>query len=564
MMMMVMMNWALVTLVIMSLTSTVMMRDEHHAGAEMNHLSPHAASHGLGLREDWEMTRSYALTPANKLVSFSPASWRRKRKKRKRTSAPKFVERFVRRVMVNKMKDRVVTSAKCGKSYAVKSNQLLKIRLRDPANCNMIFRAAGKAAFRLSCKRIQVGSCDGAQLHLSFGNSTMRRICGGTVELEEKTLTELLLTHRRVPGRGESKPESSLVKCNVVGKGGAGHLAQGSQGCPLICGKTEANADSVPSLYINTLTAVDLVQKSTEDTTEDTTEETTEETTEDVTEETTESFTEADTEITTSASFETNARDPLAPQPSSDLRVQGGSTAAKHEWPWIVFLHLLIKGSLLFCGGTIITPRFVLTAAHCVFDVDIEKGDKVVVKANEYDIRSKDETVVQSIRVQKIIVHPNYQSKTQRADIALLMLRKALVFGRGVAPICLPPKHDFEDFNTIVLGWGSLSFNGKDPRRLQKGTLRVTNLRECARNYTKLQTDYMITKKHVCTASPGVDSCLGDSGGPIIMQLGTLWYQLGIVSFGEKCAVPGYPGVNTNVAQYTPWILRKISNGNCK
>ncbi|XP_063615050.1 trypsin-1-like [Penaeus indicus] len=369
-------------------------------------------------------------------------------------------------------------------------------------------------------------------------------------------LTELLVTHRVISESTDSPSEPTVVKCNVIGRGGAGHQAQGPQKCPMSCGKTQVNADSIPSLYVNTRTAVDLIQK--------TTEETTEETAEGTTEQTTESITEAYTEVTTDPSFEMDTKDASAPPPSLSLKVEGGTDAVKGEWPWMVYLDLLIKGSLLFCGGTIVSPRFVLTAAHCVFDVNIEKGDKVVVKANEYDVKNKDETVTQSIRVQKIILHPKYRSATQKADIALLMLRKDLVMGPGVAPICLPPEGDYENLNTIVLGWGSLSFTGRDPRKLQKGTLKVTNLSECKKNYTTLESNYVITKKHMCTAAPGVDSCLGDSGGPVVMQLGTRWYQLGIVSFGERCAVPGYPGVNTNVAEYTSWILRKIRKEKCK
>ncbi|KAK7078144.1 Tryptase gamma, partial [Halocaridina rubra] len=107
---------------------------------------------------------------------------------------------------------------------------------------------------------------------------------------------------------------------------------------------------------------------------------------------------------------------------------------------------------------------------------------------------------------------------------------------------------------------------GDDPKVLQEATQVVTNLNECAKNYSTLppsQTEYPITQDHICAAAPGIDSCLGDSGGPVLVHIGTSWYQVGIVSFGYKCAVPGFPGVNTFVPSYTSWIYKKIKKDTC-
>ncbi|CAL4067196.1 unnamed protein product, partial [Meganyctiphanes norvegica] len=135
--------------------------------------------------------------------------------------------------------------------------------------------------------------------------------------------------------------------------------------------------------------------------------------------------------------------------------------------------------------------------------------------------------------------------------------------GPSVSTVCLPPPdRDFYGMPTVVTGWGSTSYDGLDSSKLLETTLVIDDLEECKKNYTTLpnpEENYPITRRHLCASYPGRDSCPGDSGSPMVVRLGTTWYQVGIVSFGYRCAVEGIPGVNTRVAYYREWIINEIN-----
>ncbi|CAL4067195.1 unnamed protein product, partial [Meganyctiphanes norvegica] len=104
------------------------------------------------------------------------------------------------------------------------------------------------------------------------------------------------------------------------------------------------------------------------------------------------------------------------------LRIQGGKRANSEEWPWMTLLRLNIKGSIFSCQASIITPRFLLTAAHCVYDAGCKRC-KILVIAGVVDIRDKQSPTRQTVQVQEVIVHPKYSPKSQKNDIALLKLK---------------------------------------------------------------------------------------------------------------------------------------------
>ncbi|CAG2122496.1 unnamed protein product, partial [Medioppia subpectinata] len=131
---------------------------------------------------------------------------------------------------------------------------------------------------------------------------------------------------------------------------------------------------------------------------------------------------------------------------ASNLRIIGGRESTKGRWPWMV--SILNRYHEPFCGGTIISPQFIITAAHCV-------RRRLYVRAGEHDLIFAD-GYEQQIRVSDIFVHPDYDAETVDNDIAVLRLRTPLKINRFVAPVCLPEPEDELAVNSLgtILGWG--------------------------------------------------------------------------------------------------------------
>ncbi|XP_047487290.1 serine protease filzig-like isoform X2 [Penaeus chinensis] len=246
-----------------------------------------------------------------------------------------------------------------------------------------------------------------------------------------------------------------------------------------------------------------------------------------------------------------------APEDAGPTRIVGGEAATAGEYPWMALLDIKTSNGGFFCGGAIVTTTHVVTAGHCVDHQNV----KVKVTAGEYDIDSDKETDTQVIDAKRIATHPKYNPNTQENDIALITLRKALVWKSNVGPICLPPNNNFEGRLAVVSGWGSLKYQGSFPSKLNEVGVTVTEQKTCQNAYEA--SGFPVTKKHICAADPGKDSCQGDSGGPLFIKEDGKWVLIGVVSFGMECALDGFPGVYTRVTSYNDWILNKASSGSC-
>ena len=164
-----------------------------------------------------------------------------------------------------------------------------------------------------------------------------------------------------------------------------------------------------------------------------------------------------------------------------------------------------------FCGGTLLCDRFVLTAAHCC--VGFPKPEVVILgdhKENEndpYEIR---------IDVKKIIVHPGYYYDDQN-DIAILKLAKPVRNKKGIRNACLPkyePRQQ-EVKEMLITGWGGKYFQGPTSNVLLKAEVDLVSRKKCKEMYNKPLNGQTgdITERMICAASPGKDTCQGDSGG---------------------------------------------------
>ncbi|BES95884.1 serine-type endopeptidase activity [Nesidiocoris tenuis] len=233
-------------------------------------------------------------------------------------------------------------------------------------------------------------------------------------------------------------------------------------------------------------------------------------------------------------------------------RIVGGRPAQVNEYPLIAGLVNRGRPSFIFCGGTIITDRHVLTAAHC----NPNPSRAIDVVLAEHNTASNTESRTTIINVQRTINHERYnQNGNTENDLAVLLLASRIPFQRTIGPACFPRANlNIVGSKVRVIGWGVLSSGGTKPNVLQKVDLDVKPLSDCARIYRG------INNGQLCTYTPKRDSCQGDSGGPVIwLDPSTNRYTVvGIVSFGRGCAQIGAPGVNTAVSPYRNWILSKI------
>ncbi|GFG32018.1 hypothetical protein Cfor_08536, partial [Coptotermes formosanus] len=237
-------------------------------------------------------------------------------------------------------------------------------------------------------------------------------------------------------------------------------------------------------------------------------------------------------------------------------RIVGGEPTNMNEFPWMVRLSYFNR---FYCGGMLINDRYVLTAAHCV------KGFMwfmIKVTFGEHD-RCNDTNKPESRFVLRAITG-DFSFMNFDHDIALLRLNDKVPITDNIRPICLPNNTDetYDGAQAIASGWGTVKEDGKPSCILQKVEVPVMSNQECRKNTKYSET--MISDNMLCAGYPeGMkDSCQGDSGGPLATEREDKKFELiGIVSWGNGCARPGYPGVYTRVTRYVSWIRENSKDG---
>ncbi|XP_054570125.1 mastin-like [Eptesicus fuscus] len=233
--------------------------------------------------------------------------------------------------------------------------------------------------------------------------------------------------------------------------------------------------------------------------------------------------------------------------------IVGGHDASNGKWLWQVGLWVFdpTKNQWgLICGGSLIHPQWVLTAAHCI------PGRNPMPQHFKVQLGRVRPSFIGSVRVARIIRHPEYSLKEGAvggADVALLKLEASVRPSKLVRWISLAPKSPAFPPGTRcwVTGWGNIGPEEPlpPPHKLQEVEVPIVADEICRQRYGKIITDDML-----CAGSRGRDSCQGDSGGPLVCKWKNIWFQVGVVSWGNKCGLNSFPGVYARVTSFLFWI----------
>ncbi|XP_031805859.1 chymotrypsinogen A-like isoform X1 [Sarcophilus harrisii] len=237
----------------------------------------------------------------------------------------------------------------------------------------------------------------------------------------------------------------------------------------------------------------------------------------------------------------------IKPHLNSMFMIANGQNAVPGSWPWQVSLQ---RNSAHFYGGSLISNKWVLTAAHC----DVMRTDKVI--AGMHDMNSYREKV-QVLRIAKIFRNKNYDPDTLINAIALLKLATPAHFQKNVSPVCLPSASDDfpEDTTCVTTGWGRTKYYASRlPNILQQAEVPLLSNTKCKTFWGSFVKDNMI-----CAGANGVSSCMGDSGGPLVCKKNGAWTLVGIVSWLSSHCTTHTPAGYVRVTQLISFIEETLA-----
>jgi len=237
----------------------------------------------------------------------------------------------------------------------------------------------------------------------------------------------------------------------------------------------------------------------------------------------------------------------------------GGTEAQRHRWVWQVAIYYFDQ---FICGGSIISPQYILTASHCV-RWRMEDGLKVI--AGDH-VREYNDGGEQEIEVVKLKYHEKYDGQTIDNDIAILKLKTPLTLTKNIGLVCLPQLNGYTPQakdNCFVTGWGRVRADGDPIDILQEAKMNIVTNEICGKKNIDKLGKSKVTKNMICagTELDDISGCQGDSGGPLVCKSSdNRWFQHGVVSWGSsECNATLRYTVFAKVNNYIGWIDKNMN-----